>query len=955
MRKLLGIGVVGLLCAALLVPSDARSLLFSSNYLPHRYCYLGRPGLVWTNVSMDILIAVSYVAIFACLAWVVSTLRRLPGMHTFQWIFIGFGSFILACGGTHLMDVVTVWLPIYAFSTAIKVVCAAASIATAIYFVRVAPDLAANLHAFIAIASNAQEEKDHALLALVVAQRQTDDIRIATATALADSNNRFRLLVDGVRDYALFLKDLNGNITSWNRGAERLLGYPEAEILGQHFSRLYIPEDVVKGVPDDDLDQTLQAGQMESEGWRVRANGERFWASVSRTLLFDEDGKPRGFALIMRDITAGRAIETERLRVEAKLHAVVDHAVDGLITIDEQGRVESYNPACERIFGYAREEVVGQNIRMLMPEPYHGEHDGYLSRYAATGEARIIGTSGREVSGKRKDGSVFPMDLSVSSFQLEEGRYFSGIVRDISEQKRTAAALAETGNRFRLLVEGVKAHALFTIDTNGTVTSWNRGAERLLGYSEAEIVGGNFSCMFTKEDVARGVPETQMNKAREAGQAEDEGWRARANGELFWANVNKTALLDEGDCTLRGFALMMTDVTERRKIAAAMEEARLEKLRLQEGFLSHVSHELRTPLTAIYFFTTNVLDGLFGDLAPEQREQLKLTLENANQLKNMVSDLLDVTRIETHKLTVTSQPTNLARLVTEVLSTCRTNAVGRDIELRSEFADDQSFVWADPSRVRQILTNLIDNGIKFTPDSGRVTVRSDIYAEDENFLCLSVSDTGCGIDPKSREVIFERLAQVKGTTEASRSGLGLGLFIARELVSLHGGRIWVDSMLGEGSTFYLTLPIFSLARWCSRVLSTPDLDTSCVTLIMVDIKTANGPLHGDLIHEIRRALERCIQPGQDVLLPSMSNRETNRQSETIFIVACTGATGFAVIERRIKRELPSAINLSRILPIITSTNVPIPPGLSREERVAEVTTEIERLVQEHLLSEENVN
>jgi PAS domain S-box-containing protein len=304
------------------------------------------------------------------------------------------------------------------------------------------------------------------------------------------------------------------------------------------------------------------------------------------------------------------------------------------------------------------------------------------------------------------------------------------------------------------------------------VTSWNRGAERLLGYSESEIVGRNFACMFTAEDIRLGVPVIQMEKAREAGQAEDEGWRVRANGELFWADVNKTALQND-DGTIRGFAVVVQDVTERKKIATAMEEARLEKLRLQEGFLSHVSHELRTPLTAIYFFTTNVLDGLFGDLTQAQREHLSLSLDNANQLKNMVSDLLDITRIETRKLTVASQPTNVVKLILEVLSTCGTNAVGRNIILRSEFGEDLPSVWADPSRVRQILTNLVDNGIKFTPDGGTVIVRGQSYAEHDGYLCLSVSDTGCGISPESRDVIFERLAQVKSNTEASRSGLGL--------------------------------------------------------------------------------------------------------------------------------------------------------------------------------------
>ena len=362
----------------------------------------------------------------------------------------------------------------------------------------------------------------------------------------------------------------------------------------------------------------------------------------------------------------------------------------------------------------------------------------------------------------------------------------------------------------------------------------------------------------------------------------------------------------------------MQDVTERRKIAIVLEEARQERARLQEKFLSHVSHELRTPLTAIYFFTTNVLDGLLGDLTPEQREHLAFALDNVKQLKDMVSDLLDITRVETHKLTVEPQHASPAKLIAEALSTCRTNAAAKNISLRSDVAPGLPFVWADPARVRQILINLIDNGIKFTPEGGTITVESRPFAEDDGFLCLSVSDTGCGISPENREIIFDRLAQVKSSAEASRSGLGLGLFISRELVSRHGGRIWVESQLGHGSTFYFTLPVFSLAKLCAHVFTASNLEAGSVTLIAVDVVAVEGAVQEDILPEIRKVLERCIHPGQDVLLPSMSDAES---VETFFIVACTDPSGFEVIASRIGRELQNFDNASRLKPVISSTTL----------------------------------
>jgi PAS domain S-box-containing protein len=508
--------------------------------------------------------------------------------------------------------------------------------------------------------------------------------------------------------------------------------------------------------------------------------------------------------------------------------------------------------------------------------------------------------------------------------------------------------LAEANGQFRLLVDGVRDHALFTVDPTGRVTSWNGGAQRMFGYTDDEIVGQNFSCIFTPEDTQNHVPEKQLSKASHAGQVEDEGWCVRGERKQFWANVNITALLENAG-RVCGFAIIVQDATERRKIAKVLEEATQERGRAQERLLSHVSHELRTPLAAIYLFTTNVLDGLLGDLTPEQHEHLALAVENVKQMTSMVSDLLEITRVETHKLTVEPRRTNLVKLIAWVLSTCQTNASLKSISLRSDFAVDLPFVWVDPVRVRQILINLIDNGIKFTLEGGAVTVGSRPFAEDDSVLCISVSDTGCGISPENCEIVFDRLAQVKSGTQSSRSGLGLGLFITRDLVSRQGGRIWVESQLGRGSTFYLTLPTFSLAKLCAQIFTASNLETGVITLIVVDVISVDGTVEADIVPEIRNVLARCIHPGQDMLLPPLSDAEPE---EVFFIVACTDANGFAVIARRISRELQNFDNASMLSPAISSTTLLLAPGQSSEEQTNRVTTEIERLVQAHLMGRE---
>ena len=510
--------------------------------------------------------------------------------------------------------------------------------------------------------------------------------------------------------------------------------------------------------------------------------------------------------------------------------------------------------------------------------------------------------------------------------------------------------LAETNGSFRLLVEGVQDHALFTMDLAGRVTSWNSGAERLLGYVEAEILGKNFSCIFSPEENKNCVPEQQLHKASQAGRTEDEGWRVRRDGKHFWATVNITALL-EAPGRVRSFTVIVKDVTDRREIATVLEAARAERARLQERFLSHISHELRTPLTAIYFFTTNVLDGLFGELTPEQYEHLALALDNVRQLKIMVSDLLDITRVDTHKLTVEPQHADIAKLISEALTTCRTNAKAKNINLHFEVVTDLPSVWADPARVRQVLINLIDNGIKFTPEGGTIVIKCQPCADLGGFLSVSVSDTGCGISPENCEIVFDRLAQLESSAEPSRSGLGLGLFIARDLVSRQGGRIWAESQLGRGSSFFFTLPVFSLAKLCAPVFTDTNLDAGCVSLIAVDVVGVETTDQESIQPEIRKILTRCIHAGHDVLLPSIGDKEP---AVSFFIVACTDPRGFAIIAARIVSGLRNLDCISKITPVISSTTLLITSGRSRGKQIGEVTALMERSIHAHLSGKERL-
>lgn len=253
--------------------------------------------------------------------------------------------------------------------------------------------------------------------------------------------------------------------------------------------------------------------------------------------------------------------------------------------------------------------------------------------------------------------------------------------------------------------------------------------------------------------------------------------------------------------------LLADSESVRRQQQRLREELVLHELQLKDEFMSHVSHELRSPLTAIHQFSTILMDEIAGPLNGDQRDALRVVLRNIGQLESMIDDLLEITRMQNGKLSIELQSVLAAEVVADAIDTLRGLALGKNITLGSTFAPDLPTAYADPVRTRQVLNNLIGNAVKFTPEGGFVTV-SVARDADPAFLRFEVRDTGCGLSPESADRIFERLYQVRDSSKASRKGLGLGLFICKELVTQQEGRIWVESEPGKGSSFCFTLPVF---------------------------------------------------------------------------------------------------------------------------------------------------
>ena len=260
------------------------------------------------------------------------------------------------------------------------------------------------------------------------------------ADKAAQIAEELNLLIDGAQGLALYMLDPEGRITIWNRGAERLKGWSEAEVIGQPMSLFYPADAIAAGKPQADLDRAMREGRFEEEAWRVRKDGSEFLASIAITALRDDAGKMRGYAKIVSDITERRAVEDLLRARESHLRSILSTVPDAMVVIDESGAIRSFSAAAEALFGYSEAEVRGSNVNMLMPSPDRERHDGYIQRYLTTGEKRIIGI-GRIVFAQRRDGSTFPMELSVGEALGSAERLFTGFIRDLTERQRTQEKL----------------------------------------------------------------------------------------------------------------------------------------------------------------------------------------------------------------------------------------------------------------------------------------------------------------------------------------------------------------------------------------------------------------------------------------------------------------------------------------------------------------------------------
>jgi PAS domain S-box-containing protein len=605
----------------------------------------------------------------------------------------------------------------------------------------------------------------------------------------------FRIFVQTVQDYALFMLDTQGYITTWNAGAQAIKGYQAEEIIGRHFSVFYPPEALARELPLHELESAARDGHFEDEGWRVRKDGSHFWANVVLTALRGPDGKLIGYAKVTRDLTERRRHEEHLRMSEARFRALVEGVRDyAIFMLDVDGDIASWNAGAEQILGYQANEVIGAHFSRFLPKPSHLERSRHELDVAA-----IEGRFQEEAPRVRKNGEVFWANVVITALRAPSGALlgFSKITRDLTERREHQAALRTSEERFRLLVDSVIDYAIVTLDDEGNIKSWNRGAEKINGYTLDEIVGRHFSRLYPPEDIRANKPWKQLQMARERGRVYDESWRMRADGRQYWAS-NVIARMPAIESRTDVFYMVTQDLTQRRHAENMADTAQ----RMHE-FIAMLAHELRNPLAPI---RNAVALMRRREVADPLIEAMRQTIDRQSlNLTRIVDELLDVNRVARGQLVVEKQYIDLRDVIARAVETSRPVIDAHGHRLHVSIADRPIECLADPMRLAQVVVNMLINAAKYTPDGGDIwlaAARAGGRAE------LRVRDNGRGIQRDSIDRIFDLFTQVDPAVGSALGGLGVGLALVQRIVELHGGSVHATSDgLGKGSQFVVRLPL----------------------------------------------------------------------------------------------------------------------------------------------------
>jgi PAS domain S-box-containing protein len=630
-----------------------------------------------------------------------------------------------------------------------------------------------------------------------------DDKRRMLSDSSSSNDGSIKALVEAIDHCALAFLDRDGVVIGWNIAAERLTGHTRGDALGRELSFLYAGAAADGGFAADelarrDLNSAAYQGRVEGERRLRRRVGTPVRAGVSIIAVTDPAGALAGFncTFTARESTPtadnGHLIDAGAERFAQIVQDIQDYAI---FMLDRGGHVISWNAGAQRIKGYRPDEIVGRHFSTF----YSAE-----DKTAGKPERELVlaeqcGRVEDEGWRIRKDGTKFWANVVITALRGADGRLrgFAKVTRDLTARRAEEEKLRQSEERFRLMVESVKDYAIFMLDAHGNVATWNAGAMQIEGYQRDEIIGRSISVFYSADDNAALKPQRELEIAAKFGRVEDEGWRVRKDGSMFWANVIITAVRDSAG-RLLGFAKVTRDMSERKRL----EELEVSSRRMSE-FLATLAHELRNPLAPV----RNAVSAM--QLAPNTDPLLHQCRDvidrQIGHLTRLVDDLLDIGRITTGKIELRTASVDMQDVVTRSVEAARPFSDARGQTIKVVMPATPLVVRGDLTRLVQVMQNLLNNASKFSPNGTQISIH---VATERRAVVVRVKDQGRGIPQSALDSIFDLFMQEGHAQNPTDTGLGIGLTLCRSLVELHGGAIQAASAgRGRGSMFTVRLPL----------------------------------------------------------------------------------------------------------------------------------------------------
>jgi PAS domain S-box-containing protein len=605
-------------------------------------------------------------------------------------------------------------------------------------------------------------------------------------------------------------------------------------------------------------------------------------------------------------------------------------AVDAVVVIKSDGTVTGWNDLAAEMFGWSRNETVGRQLaELIIPERYREEHYRGLKLFLETGEEKILGKR-VELSGLRKSGEEFPVELSISPVERDGEMVFVGCLRDVSARVEASKAMQTQEQQFAVLVRGVKDCAIYMLDRQGRIVSWNPGAQNIKGYTAEEIIGEHFSRFFTEDDQRNSLPARSLQRAAAEGKYEGEGWRVRKDGSHFWANVIIDPIHDENG-KLIGFAKVTRDITERHQNEQMLEQVRERSLQSQKmeaiGQLTGgVAHDFNNLLTIIMgnldTAQRHVDYSLIGGVADQLARLIGNAKIGAQRAAMLTQRLLAFSR----RQPLNPKPLDVNKFIAVSVEFLQ-RSLGETIAVEAVGGGGLWQVEIDPSQFEATLLNLAINGRDAMPQGGKLTIETSNAFLDEGYcrsnpevvpgqyVLVSVSDTGTGMTPEVASRAFEPFF----TTKSVGQGTGLGLSQVYGFIKQSSGHVKVYSELGEGTTIKIYLPRIVAGAVVEHpgqidVASEGLGETILVVEDDADVRAYVAETLRDLKYEVLEAPDATAALGlaerrggrielllSDVVLPGLNGRELARRLQVrwpaLKVLFMTGYSRNAIVHQ----------------------------------------------------------